>query len=522
MRKTGPVTQKEIPFPKGAQIISATDLKSRITCCNQDFVRISGYSEEELLGEAHNILRHPDMPQAAFAMLWDRVQSGKPWMGIVKNRAKNGDHYWVDAYVTPMKESGQMVGYESVRFEPDRDMVKRAEEVYQRINNGRQPLPFWPKHKSSVAALIGLLGLTLSNSLIALVATNWLPGITAMVLSATISALVALPIYLSYVNKQTKTAEDVINDPIAQYIYTGDLSAQGKTKMAVKASHQHLHTVLERLEQLSNEVSELADKSSSAATEAAENSQHQEAEVQSVTSATQAMKSTIGEITESTEQASISTTRGTTEATKGAQILTLAIKEIEQLNSTIQEANQEITQLSEDSQEIRSVLEVISSIAEQTNLLALNAAIEAARAGEQGRGFAVVADEVRSLAQRTQESTSSIAGIIEKLTSTTDQAVKTMEQGTKIVVESQEKINDAGEAIRAVETVVNDINARTVDVGSVSEKQLQSAQDIIQTTESIVELSASSSDINDKSQKISEKLAELASAQKLLIQRFRS
>ena len=118
MKKNLPVTEKEQPFPEGAEIVSATDLKGVITDCNQAFVDISGFSRDELIGTSHNIVRHPDVPPAVFANLWDTLKSGKPWMGIVKNRCKNGDHYWVDAYVTPIIENGQVTGYESVRVKP--------------------------------------------------------------------------------------------------------------------------------------------------------------------------------------------------------------------------------------------------------------------------------------------------------------------------------------------------------------------------------------------------------------------
>ncbi len=113
MRKNLPVTQREFPFPKGGTLVSTTDLKGRITYCNPSFIEVSGYSREELLGQPHNLIRHPDMPAEAFRDLWATVQNGKPWGGVVKNRRKNGDHYWVFANVTPLIEGGQTVGFVS-------------------------------------------------------------------------------------------------------------------------------------------------------------------------------------------------------------------------------------------------------------------------------------------------------------------------------------------------------------------------------------------------------------------------
>ncbi|MFW6191737.1 MAG: PAS domain-containing protein, partial [Thiohalospira sp.] len=139
MKNNQPVTQKEFDYPEDWVIISATDTKGRITHVNEDFLKTSGFERDELIGRPHNVIRHPDMPPAAFQMMWDELQAGQAWMGIVKNRCKNGDHYWVDAYVTPLFEEGEIVGYESVRTKPDPLHIRRAEHLYQRINAGKSP-----------------------------------------------------------------------------------------------------------------------------------------------------------------------------------------------------------------------------------------------------------------------------------------------------------------------------------------------------------------------------------------------
>jgi aerotaxis receptor len=128
MRNNGPVTGKEVTYPDDAEIVSGTDSRGIITFCNENFCRIAGFERDELINKPHNILRHQDMPAAAFEMLWVRIKSGKAWKGIVKNRCKNGDHYWVDAYVTPLRDDGgEITGYESVRVKPDAQVVARAE-----------------------------------------------------------------------------------------------------------------------------------------------------------------------------------------------------------------------------------------------------------------------------------------------------------------------------------------------------------------------------------------------------------
>ena len=133
MKNNQPVTQVERPFPTGKYVVSNTDLKGITTYANDAFVELSGFSLDELIGKNHNVVRHPDMPPAAFKYLWDTIKDGRPWRGIVKNRCKNGDYYWVDAFVVPVREGERVVGYMSVRSEPTREQVKAAEALYRQL-----------------------------------------------------------------------------------------------------------------------------------------------------------------------------------------------------------------------------------------------------------------------------------------------------------------------------------------------------------------------------------------------------
>lgn len=131
MRLNLPVTDHEFAFPKGETLVSTTDLKGRITYCNPSFILVSGYQREELLGQPHNMIRHPDMPEEAFRDMWDTIAAGKPWTAPVKNRRKDGTFYWVQANVTPLMENGHPVGYMSVRTEPNREDVIAADAFYR-------------------------------------------------------------------------------------------------------------------------------------------------------------------------------------------------------------------------------------------------------------------------------------------------------------------------------------------------------------------------------------------------------
>ena len=137
MRSNLPVTQNEIMLTDATLIVSRTDLKGLITYANRDFLDISGFSESELMGQPHNIVRHPDMPVEAFADLWQTLEAGRPWTGLVKNRAKNGDYYWVLANATPIWENGQITGYMSVRRKASRDAIEAHEAVYRQFREKR-------------------------------------------------------------------------------------------------------------------------------------------------------------------------------------------------------------------------------------------------------------------------------------------------------------------------------------------------------------------------------------------------
>ncbi len=141
MRVNMPVTTTERELREDSQIVSKTDLGGVIIAANAEFVAISGFTEKELLGAPHNLVRHPDMPAAAFRDLWDTVRRGEPWTGVVKNRCKNGDFYWVKANVTPIREDGRVVGYMSVRSKPTRAEVGAADHLYREMREGRAKGP---------------------------------------------------------------------------------------------------------------------------------------------------------------------------------------------------------------------------------------------------------------------------------------------------------------------------------------------------------------------------------------------
>ena len=138
MRVNLPVTNNEYDFPADELLMSTTDTKGVLTHCNAAFARVSGFTMEELMGQPHNMIRHPDMPPEAYKDMWSTIGRGRSWTGFVKNRRKNGDFYWVQAHVTPIMRQGKPVGYISVRTKPTREQVQAAEALYARVKQERE------------------------------------------------------------------------------------------------------------------------------------------------------------------------------------------------------------------------------------------------------------------------------------------------------------------------------------------------------------------------------------------------
>jgi aerotaxis receptor len=136
MRDNQPVTQKEFVFDSKATLMSTTDENSYITYANDAFINVSGFTADEIKGQPHNLVRHPDMPKEAFADMWSTLRQGEPWSALVKNRRKNGDHYWVRANAIPVIREGKIKGYMSVRTQPEEDETRDAEKIYRNFREG--------------------------------------------------------------------------------------------------------------------------------------------------------------------------------------------------------------------------------------------------------------------------------------------------------------------------------------------------------------------------------------------------
>jgi aerotaxis receptor len=506
MRNNQPVTQREYPVREDCSIVSHTDLKGRITCVNDDFLEYAGFTREELIGQAHNIIRHPDMPEEAFRDMWETLKSGRAWSGFVKNRRKNGDHYWVKATATPLPDGS---GYMSVRLKPSAEDVREAEALYARMRAGEKfrlsggrviPPGFsglWTRASHRLAdvtlgariALLGILGVLMCG--LAAFEANGNPRLLALAVGgAMVLGLLAFDLW-HRAHHGLKRAMHIATQ-VAQGELRLDIPNLGRSEVGI---------LLDRLQQMRNRLYEIAFAMrtsagrvtrSAADTEQAARSVVEDA--QQASDATSAMAAGVEQLSVSMDQVeqNAGSARAASEqageaAENGARVVHEAATEIARIADTVRQAATSLGELESISGEIGAIVNTIKEIADQTNLLALNAAIEAARAGEQGRGFAVVADEVRKLAERTGQSTLEIGRMVERIQGQTRATAEQMDEGVRQVEDGVAAANSAGDAVAAIRNQTDRAIAAIIEISEALKEQAGATREVARSVEQVAQ-----------------------------------
>lgn len=521
MRNNLPVTQVNRSLNDDQFIISSTTERGVIKSVNTDFLDISGFALDEVIGEPHNIIRHPDMPSAVFEMMWDNLKSGNQWMGVVKNRCKNGDHYWVSAHVTAVRHNDQIVGYESVRSKPSSDQIERAEKVYARINEKKTPIMSFARYSSVLTKALAVF------------ASVVLPIVLLSILTfdsiGTIGIVAGIGVLLSFFsgwlleNKIVDVGlcvDAISSDEITQYIYTNKVGPTAQNQVQLLLSKAAMRTVTRRVQDEAYPVQIKSKDISASANESAHAMDVLREETDQIAVAMEEMACTIEEVSRSVVSVSESADSTKSESDKGRNVLDEVVSLVQEQFERIAEDADKTVNLESTVSQIASIAQSIKGIAEQTNLLALNAAIEAARAGEAGRGFAVVADEVRTLASSTQVSTDRIEELLRSIEEQTSDLVKRSVEGRSSADHTKLRMEEVKTILEQVLSSMDVIAGNTIQMSSAAEEQAQVSRGISQRVTSIRDKVEDTSAQVCDSAGLSREMEELAEKQLELVSRF--
>jgi len=487
VRTNLPVTGIEYRMKEGQSIVSKTDTKGRITYVNPSFIEVSGFSEEELLGKAHNIVRHPDMPPEAFADMWQTLQAGRPWTAMVKNRRKNGDFYWVVANVVPVKERGQIVGYMSVRTTPTRAQVEAADALYRIFRAGEQGklairggqavktgfagrlqdlrrLPLARRLglvMGAQAALLALLGLAAEGALWRTVAGLGVLGTLAA--WAQLQRSIVAPL-----RHATDTVYALAGGDLSHDVEVGRDDEMGRLLLALRQMNINLRAIVGDVRGNVSTIEQATRDIAAGNTDLA--------------GRTEAQAASLGQIASAATRNADSAQRADGLVDTAAGVAGRGGEAVDRVGGTM-------GQISTSATRIVDIIGLIDGIAFQTNILALNAAVEAARAGEQGRGFAVVAGEVRSLAQRS-------AGAAKEIKALIDDSVHKVGQGNALVGEAGQTMREVVASVQQAAAIMHDITqASRAQGGDIAQVNAAMAEldAITRQNAALVEQSASAS-----------------------------
>jgi len=503
MRTNLPVTQQEYQFPNGETLLSTTDTSSHMTYANAAFIRTSGFSAAELMGQPHNMVRHPDMPAEAFSDMWRSLKEGQSWTALVKNRRANGDHYWVRANAAPMRRNRQVVGYLSVRTKPSRSEVEAAQSLYARFKNqsakglafhrglvvrtgllgwlsALQVMPAAWRVRLALLALGALMGTALTLS--------GLPGGTLAMLGATMTA--GLLLAGVFIERQITAPLQAIL-ACAQQVASGEVATElnlnrcdeiGLISRAINQAGLNLQSLVSDVYEQVHGVQTASHEIASANLDLSSRTEQTASNLEQTAAAMEQQTATVRQNSDTAQQASQLAGETTQVAIKGGDDVASVVATMGQISIA--------------SKKIADIIGVIDTIAFQTNILALNAAVEAARAGDQGRGFAVVASEVRSLAGRSASAAREIKGLI-------NASVEEVEKGSALVT-------NAGVTMTEVVSQVRRVNDLIVEITAASKEQALGISQVGQAVNQLDEMTQQNAAMVEQSSAAADSMREQA------------
>ncbi len=468
MKNNQPVTQREFvyDYDDDVTLMSMTDTQSYVTYANSAFIQVSGFERDEIIGKPHNLVRHPDMPKEAFADMWRTLKEGQSWSALVKNRRKNGDHYWVRANATPVHRNNQLVGYMSVRTKPSRHEIEAAEVLYRDMREGRAG------NRKLFKGILVRTGVMRWASILQTASVTWRLGAAAMA-SAGVVAAVSLAAGLSAgalgIVAGTATTAALANFlwlraqvavPLATVLRVAQSAAMGSLESNVSLNRvDEIGMLLRAVNQSALNLRSLVDDVSA-------QTQGMHIACSEISSGnddlsvrTEQTASSLEETSASMEELGATVKQNAENASQANQLAASASVVAVRCGDVVNQVVETMQGINESSRRIGDIISVIDGIAFQTNILALNAAVEAARAGEQGRGFAVVATEVRSLAGRSAEAAKQIKALISA-------SVARVEEGSVLADKAGATMTEVVGSINRVASIVGEISLASAEQSS--------------------------------------------------------
>ena len=506
MRVNLPITKQEYPFPSGATLVSVTDPKGRILYCNEMFVDVSGFTTEELLGQPHNLIRHPDVPEEAFRDLWATIKSGRPWSAVLKNRRKDGSHYWVVANVTPLSDDGEPSGYMSVRTEATREQIEEAEHLFEHMRMEKKAgklitafrggcirrLTLWGRLTNgirpnlSIKLLLGLACLAAITGGAAWwgsteAAAGWWGGLAISIAAVLTLWSIMRRWFIDPIEQLIQGANRIAACDLTRLVTRDRNDQYGELQAALNQVTVNLQSIIRDARDQNVRMFTNMRAMATGNNELSQRTQGQAVNLQQTAMALEQITAAARTTADSAGKAAVTSTETVAITERSAT----SMEELEHVMQSIHDASLRVTDISG----------VIESIAFQTNILALNAAVEAARAGESGKGFAVVASEVRALAQRTSTAAKEISDLItdtgsriEEGREKSDAALKAMRQAVESIHTVHTEIRGINQAVTEQLDGTSQINSAIANLESATQANVSFAAEMANATGALEDL----------------------------------